>query len=212
MKVGRIIHLMDGYGSTYKAAITDANHRRCGFSIVEQFDHEKPSPLTHVAIAPTKNMDRLEWFVEKACELGVHEISLIQTQRAERSKVNLERLEKKAIGAMKQSKNFWKCKINELTSFNNFLAGVESSWSKYIAFVETKSSESLARLADTQTNTIILIGPEGDFTVKEVESAKNQGFTPVNLGKSVLRTETAGIIAVHTMNVLRETSGLIKTS
>lgn len=201
---GDDIHIMDGKGNSYSVEITDANFRKCGFRILEKRQHPKKSFRIHIAIAPTKSIDRIEWFVEKACELGADEISLILTKRTERSKVKVERLEKKAISALKQSKNFWKCTINEPVPFSNFLKGKPSAEQKYIAFVETGQEDSLFKKAVEAQSTIILIGPEGDFTQEEVEQSREQGFVAVNLGESILRTETAGIVAAHTLNLINE--------
>ena len=202
-KIGDIIHLMDGQGSAYEAKISEANHRSCKFEIISAESHPAPSVRTHIAIAPTKNIDRIEWFVEKSCELGVSHISIIETTRTERAKVNLERLEKKAISAMKQSKSFWKCKIDALIPFKELIKEPISG-QKFIAFVQTGQEESLQRLAHPAMDCVVLIGPEGDFTHDEVRAAQNQGYQPVSLGKNILRTETAGVIAAHTINLVNE--------
>ncbi|PIB35832.1 16S rRNA (uracil(1498)-N(3))-methyltransferase [Reichenbachiella sp. 5M10] len=202
-KVGDTIHLMDGKGGKYEAEITDANFRKCAFRITNHEQLMHTHAQVHMAIAPTKNIDRLEWFVEKACELGTAQITILLTQRTERKKVNLERLEKKAISAMKQSKNFWKCQIDELTPYESFVTQLESlATQSFIAYVETGQEEALQTLIQPQKNTLILIGPEGDFTPEEVQTAVQHGATAVNLGSSILRTETAGIIAAHTFNLV----------
>ncbi|MFY0627285.1 MAG: 16S rRNA (uracil(1498)-N(3))-methyltransferase [Reichenbachiella sp.] len=201
---GDQIHLMDGNGYSYLAEITNDNFRKCSFKILSKRKHEKKSFSIHVAIAPTKNIDRIEWFVEKVCELGIDEISLIETKRTERTKVKIERLEKKAISAMKQSKNFWKCKINAVQKFNSFLQSKPASTQNFIAFVETGKEESLKKMVTASEKYLVLIGPEGDFTLEEIQHAKTHGFETINLGNNVLRTETAGIIAVHTLNLMNE--------
>lgn len=200
-KKGDSILLMDGQGNSYTAKIIEDNFRRCRFEIISEERHNKKQFAIHIAIAPTKNIDRIEWFVEKACELGINRISLIETKRTERSKIKLERLEKKAISAMKQSKSFWKCQIDHLTKFASFISEPFSG-QKFVAYVETGEGLSLQKLAQPNQDTHILIGPEGDFTQDEVKASQNQGFQPVNLGKNILRTETAGIIACHTINMI----------
>ncbi|WP_109831209.1 RsmE family RNA methyltransferase [Reichenbachiella versicolor] len=200
-KTGDTIHLMDGLGHSYEARITDDNFRRCKFEIVSTEKHDRKPFSIHIAIAPTKNIDRIEWFVEKACELGADRISFIDTKRTERSKVKIDRLDKKAISAMKQSKSFWKCQIDEITTFSNFIKEPLTG-QKFIAFVETGSEVAFNKMIQTNMDSIIMIGPEGDFTFDEVKSAQNQGFQTTNLGKNILRTETAGIIAAHTVNII----------
>ncbi|SMD31989.1 16S rRNA (uracil1498-N3)-methyltransferase [Reichenbachiella faecimaris] len=203
-KNGDQIAIMDGQGHTYLAKITDANPRKCAFEILKKEQKEKKNYGVHIAIAPTKNMDRLEWFVEKACEMGVDEVSLILTQRSERKKVNLERLEKKAISAMKQSKNFWKCTINELVSFKAFVSQQSDTIEKFAAYVETGLEDLLQKKIKPHTQCLILIGPEGDFSPDEVELLKSSNYELVSLGTHVLRTETAGLAAVHTINLVNQ--------
>jgi len=200
-KKGDQISIMDGMGNAYLAEITDDNFRKCCFSILEKESHPKKSFSIHIAIAPTKNSDRIEWFVEKACELGTDEIFLVMTERTERSKVNLERLEKKAISALKQSKNFWKCDIHEAIKFDDFIKTAPDFDQKFIAFVETGKEESLKKLVRQGKSVLVMIGPEGDFTKQEITQAISEGFIMVNLGHMVLRTETAGIIAAHTISL-----------
>ncbi|RJE74285.1 16S rRNA (uracil(1498)-N(3))-methyltransferase [Reichenbachiella sp. MSK19-1] len=204
-KVGDQIHIMDGVGGKYVAEITEANFRKCGFRIVEEEHLARSHAQVHIAIAPTKNIDRLEWFVEKACELGTAQISILLTKRTERKKINLERLEKKAISAMKQSKNFWKCQIGELTNYGNFINSSSlQTPQRFIAYVETGQEVALHKLIKPNIDTLIMIGPEGDFTPEEVQAAEAKGATAIHLGNSILRTETAGIIAAHTFNLANE--------
>lgn len=203
-KVGDELDVIDGKGTIYKCEITDANHRKCGFKVKAKSSIDKKSFSTHIAIAPTKNQDRLEWFVEKACELGCDEISIINTSRTERKKVNHERLEKKAIGAMKQSKNLWKCEVHELQSLKAFIEKHRSTSNKFVAFVETGKEDLLQKKIQSGADVLILIGPEGDFTHEEIELLKTSDFETVSLGPNVLRTETAGVIAAHTANLINQ--------
>lgn len=202
---GDEIDLIDGKGNIFKCRLEKATHRKCIFSILSKKAMPNPkSYYTHIAIAPTKSQDRIEWFVEKACELGVDEISFINTQRTERKKVNLDRIEKKAIGAMKQSKNIYKTVINELTSYNKFIMEEFNNFDKFIAFVDHDNQDQLASVISKNKNYLILIGPEGDFTNDEISMANEQFFRKVALGHTVLRTETAGIIASNTLNIINQ--------
>lgn len=199
-KEGDIINIVDGRGGNYEAKITKTSSKSCEFQIVKK-SHQKQTKLhgIHIAIAPTKNMDRIEWFVEKACELGVDEISFIQTQRSERKHMNLKRIVKKSISALKQSKNLFKTQINELKPFEDVLMENMGNSQKFMAFVDADNPHSLKNCLESSRSTLIFIGPEGDFTSKEVTSATAKGVQLVSLGDSVLRTETAGIIAAHTI-------------
>ena len=203
-RIGDEIMILDGKGHRYLAAVTDPNPRKCEFRIIEKKDSKPKEFRSHIAIAPTKNIDRLEWFIEKACEMGIDEISLILTQRSERKKVNIERLEKKAISAMKQSKNLWKCQINPLLGLREFLSTNSDSYVKIAAYVETGKEDLLQKKIKPQTDTLILIGPEGDFSPTEIEDFKQAGFQLASLGQHILRTETAGLAAVHTINLINQ--------
>lgn len=199
------IDVIDGKGKIFTAEIIDANFRKCTYQIIDCQESKKQKKFySHIAISPTKNHDRLEWFVEKSCELGVDEISIITTKRTERKKVNMERLERKAISALKQSKNLFITKINTPVSVNQFLESDLTGKSKFIAFVDHENPDYLHKQVKKETNTLILIGPEGDFTIEEVSQALSVGFKKVSLGKSVLRTETAGVIATHSINMINE--------
>ena len=157
----------------------------------------------HVAIAPTKNIDRLEWFVEKSVELGVDHISLLQCDHSERNKLNQERLVKKAISAMKQSLKYTLPAIHALQPFSSFVRSAKASL-KFIAYVDEDISTHLKDSAPKDCDYLVLIGPEGDFSKKEIDLATAQGFKPVSLGKSRLRTETAGLAALHILNLIND--------
>jgi len=200
MKAGDSIKVIDGHGSLYKALITEANHKKCGFSIQEKIYSNKFPFHRHIAIAPTKNIDRIEWFVEKAVEIGIDEISFILCDHSERKVLKLERLEKKAVSAMKQSYKFWMPKINELKPYNDFLQ-LKHGGLKSIAYVDFENPVQLKDLLDSKVDSLVLIGPEGDFSEQEVKLAELAGFKKVGLGNSRLRTETAGIVACHLMNL-----------
>lgn len=204
-KKGEQIDIIDGKGNVFTAEILDANFRKCSYKILNVNKSEsKKNFHSHVAISPTKNHDRLEWFVEKSCELGIHEISIITTKRTERKKVNMDRLERKTISALKQSKNLYKTKVNSMINFSEFLKSQQEVASKFIAFVDHENPKQLHKAILKSTDTLVLIGPEGDFTAEEVDLAISRGFEKVSLGNSILRTETAGVIATHTINMINE--------
>ncbi|SMG11974.1 16S rRNA (uracil1498-N3)-methyltransferase [Marivirga sericea] len=197
------INLIDGKGTFYKAKITEAHHKKCKFEILETTTEKKQPFHRHLAIAPTKNMDRMEWLVEKATELGVDEISFFQSFHSERKIVKIERIEKKVVSAIKQSMKATMPKLNELLPFNSILDN-KGAINKFIAYVDFDNEVHLKDHLDAHKNTLILIGPEGDFTQEEVDLACKKGFVKVSLGKSRLRTETAALAAVHLMNLVTD--------
>lgn len=195
------IHIVDGTGGLYECEISKANDKKCEFKIIsEQRDFQQRESYLHIAIAPTKNADRLEWFIEKCVEIGIDEISLIQTKHSERKQQKVERLEKIAISAMKQSLKAYLPKINELMSFDKFLKTVKQE-QKFLAHL-TDDSKPLVSLLKPQSSYCIMIGPEGDFSREEILQAKQEKFVWVTLGNSRLRTETAGIVACTLSNNL----------
>lgn len=204
-KRGDQIDIIDGKGHVFSAEIIDDNARKCSYKILDVKNTAKRNSYhSHIAIAPTKNHDRLEWFVEKSCELGINEISIVTTKRTERKNINLDRLEKKAISALKQSKNLFKTDINNMLTLNDFLKSHIKEENRFIAFVDYDNPNFLHQKITKDSDILILIGPEGDFTPEEVELANSKGFDNVSLGKSILRTETAGVIAMHTINIANE--------
>ncbi|WKV11612.1 16S rRNA (uracil(1498)-N(3))-methyltransferase [Marivirga harenae] len=200
MQNGDEINLIDGKGVFYKAKITNANHKQCEFEVLETTQEEPNSFHRHLAIAPTKNIDRMEWLVEKATELGIDEISFFQSFHSERKIIKIDRLEKKVISAMKQSLKAKKPILNELKSYNFILENTRAV-KKFIAYVDFENEAHLKNELDTFQDTLVLIGPEGDFTPEEVKMAIDKGFKKVSLGKSRLRTETAALVSVHLMNI-----------
>ncbi|MDX1627879.1 MAG: 16S rRNA (uracil(1498)-N(3))-methyltransferase, partial [Fulvivirga sp.] len=198
---GDKIELVDGQGGWYTAEIVDNNPKKCAFKIIDQRQAVPKNFYIHIAIAPTKNIDRTEWFVEKAVEIGIDEISFIQTSNSERKNIKLERIIKKAISAMKQSRKAWLPQINELEDFTALIDHPEEQ-EKFIAHVDFENPDHLNHLASSSSSYFVLIGPEGDFTPHEVEHALKHDFKKVSLGDSRLRTETAGIVACHLLNIL----------
>ncbi|WP_205500925.1 16S rRNA (uracil(1498)-N(3))-methyltransferase [Rufibacter psychrotolerans] len=200
---GDTVTLVDGRGGLYQAEIAEANPKKTKLSILHhQADYGKRDYRIHVAVAPTKNMDRMEWFVEKAVEMGIDEITFLQCARSERKALNLDRIEKIAVSAMKQSMKAYMPLLNQLTRYTDFLKQAVDG-QKFIAhLVEGQERHSLAKSISGQDTYTILIGPEGDFSPEEVEQALEAGYKPVTLGQSRLRTETAALAACHTIHVL----------
>jgi len=197
------IEVLDGKGGRHTVSISDPNHKKCAFSIVLSKIEPKPLHHIHIAIAPTKNIDRVEWFVEKAVEIGVQEISFFFSTNSERKHFKTDRVIKKAVSAMKQSHKTFLPIINEPIKLNALIQKAESN-EKYIAFVDHANPDLLFDIAAPFKETLILIGPEGDFSEKELEIAIANGYKKVSLGPSRLRTETAGIAAVHIMNLINK--------
>jgi len=199
---GDAIDLLDGRGGLYTATVADANPKRCQLRITH---HETVPPrpyFTHVAVAPTKNLDRMEWFVEKAVEVGVERITFLRCARSERRELKLERLEKIAISALKQSGQAWLPQLDDMADFGAFVAGVVPE-TTFIAHLEEGERTALTQVAGQGAGCCVLIGPEGDFTPQEIALALERGIRPVTLGDSRLRTETAALAAVFTAHIAR---------
>jgi 16S rRNA (uracil1498-N3)-methyltransferase len=195
-----ILNFTDGKGCFYKAEITVADSRKCRLQIVSSEQKEKQhNYYLHIAIAPTKNMDRFEWFLEKATEIGIDEITPIICEHSERKIIKKERCNRILLSAMKQSLKFYLPKLNEAITLKDFLKQ-DFEGNKYIAHCEEGNKTEL-RVENIEPRTLILIGPEGDFSTSEIEIALQNQFKAVSLGTSRLRTETAGIVAVHTINI-----------
>lgn len=203
LDAGDEVQLVDGKGGLYKAKVTDPNPKRCKLEITKTVSEFGKKPYyIHIAVAPTKNLDRMEWFIEKAVEIGIDEISFLKCSRSERKELKLDRLEKIAVSAMKQSLKAYLPKLNELTPYKTFLAKLDSVSSSYIAHLEEGNRQDLKQIDTSGKSYCVLIGPEGDFTPEEIETALAKGIKPVTLGESRLRTETAALVACHTLNLL----------
>jgi 16S rRNA (uracil1498-N3)-methyltransferase len=199
-KEGDILNFTDGKGYFYKAKITVADTRKCRLQVVSSEQKEKQHNYhLHIAIAPTKNIDRFEWFLEKACEIGIDEITPIICSRSQRKAIKTERCTRILLSAMKQSIKFHLPKLNEAISLTDFIKQ-DFKGNKYIAHCEDEEKKELKKVNKTDKY-LILIGPEGDFSQKEIDLALQNQFKAVSLGTSRLRTETAGIIAAHTINI-----------
>jgi len=198
--IGDRIEVVDGKGTFYTVEVTEANFKKCEFKVINSRSETQKAGFKHIAIAPTKNIDRIEWFVEKALEIGVDRISFIQCQNSERTVIRHERMLKKAISAMKQSIKATLPQIDELVKFGNFIKG-QSADNKFIAYVDFENPVQFKDHIESGRGNLILIGPEGDFSEEEVELALKNNYEKVSLGDSRLRTETAGIAAVHLLNI-----------
>lgn len=195
--VGDILYVIDGEGGMYKAEIVNPHHRGCTASIIETIkEYEKLPYNLHIAIAPTKNIDRTEWFMEKATEIGIGAFTMLQTEHSERKVVNDERLEKVIVSAMKQSVKAYKPTLNPICSFKDFITQDFGDCGRYIAHCSTNFERvHLKKLISNNENSIIMIGPEGDFSDTEIKMALERGFKSISLGNSRLRTETAALFA-----------------
>lgn len=201
---GDTIHLTDGKGGLFTASITDVSEKRCEVVIVEKkTEYGKRNFFLHIAVAPTKNIDRIEWFLEKATEIGIDEITPLLCKRSERDVVKTERLNKVITSAVKQSLKAYYPKLNEITRLKDLL-NMPFDGKKYIAHCGQTSKMPLKNAVSKNGKVMILIGPEGDFTNDEIVLAVSKGFEPISLGNSRLRTETAALVACHTINLINE--------
>lgn len=203
------LFITNGKGQLFTSEITIGNDKSCTVKIVKVETKEKPWNYNlHIAIAPTKNIDRFEWFLEKATEIGIDEITPILCDRSERKIIKIDRLNRILESAMKQSLKFQLPKLNNLTSFSDFIEHSNDE-SLFIAHCEDSDKKTLKSALETVKSTskhtiTILIGPEGDFSNSEIEAAINKNFKPISLGESRLRTETAGIVSVQTVSLINQ--------
>jgi len=196
LQSGDDIRIIDGRGGLHLAKITLPHPKKCGFSIVESIaEYGKKNDRLHVAIAPTKNIDRYEWFIEKAVEIGIDEITPIICRFSERKVLKTDRLEKIVVSAAKQSLKAYVPKLNNLTAFVDFIEQNHGSTAKFIAHCNDTNKQEYKDLIHNQQDILIMIGPEGDFSDDEVQQALAAGFAAVSLGESRLRTETSGVVA-----------------
>lgn len=202
MGKGDELLLTDGKGFLYAARITQDDAKKCGFEIKEKKQIAKRKYQIHLAISPTKNADRMEWLVEKATEVGIDQISFILCKNSERKIINIDRMEKIAISALKQSGQTRLPQLSSIVSFKEILKSEASQ--KFIAFVDEDNPDHLKSMAMPNENYLVLIGPEGDFREEELSSAIQNNFMKVSLGGNKLRTETAGLVAcqiLHFVNI-----------
>ena len=192
-KRGDLVHFTDGLGKEFIAEIIDDDQSGVRLQLRSEKEHERPEFRFHLAISPPKKLDRIEWCLEKCVEMGLDEFSIIYTERTELSKIKLDRLERIALSAMKQSQQFFLPVIHEPISFKTFLEQ-EQEGQLYIAHCEDSDRLEFSSIEPVQKCTI-LIGPEGDFSPEEIDLAIKKGAKAVALGNSRLRTETAGVFA-----------------
>jgi 16S rRNA (uracil1498-N3)-methyltransferase len=203
-KEGEKVFITNGFGQLFTSVIIIANDKKCLVKITNIEDSKKPwNYYVHIAIAPTKLNDRFEWFLEKATEIGIDEITPIICEHSERKIVKMERMEKIIHSAAKQSLKYHFPKLNEPKTFNQFINS-NFDGQLFIAHCEETTKKSLKSELKPQLKTTILIGPEGDFSIKEIQQSLEHNFIPVSLGESRLRTETAGIVAVHSVAFINE--------
>lgn len=206
---GDEINLMDGCGTFYKAEITTASNHHCLYKIIEE---EKQSRAwkghIHLAVAPTKLNDRIEWLAEKATEIGWDRVSFLNCRFSERKTIKIERIEKIVVSATKQSHKAWIPCVDELVSFEEFVmqfglpeGTYDDSVQRFICHCHEGDKPHLQNMLKKGKDAIVMIGPEGDFSIEEVALAEQYGFKPVTLGASRLRTETAALVAVHLMQL-----------
>jgi len=196
--MGDHLELTDGAGFLYRAFISDADSKNCSFTILEKKEIPVRDFSISMAIAPTKNMDRTEWFVEKAVEIGVEQIHFVSCKNSERKTVNLDRLTKIAVSAMKQSGQARLPYLTDMIPFKEIL--LHNASQKFICYVDATNPDQLKTVASPKMSYLVLIGPEGDFSKEEIQMATEQGFKKVSLGPHRLRTETAALTACQILN------------
>jgi 16S rRNA (uracil1498-N3)-methyltransferase len=202
MQNGKQIKLTDGFGNIFLAEITDAHKKKCTVKILERTQQESSTNKVCIAISPIKNNSRLEWFLEKATEIGVTEIVLLMCERTEKQHIRMDRMKGIVISAMLQSQQAWLPILEEPKKYIEYIKSVKSA-NKFIAHCEENKKTSLKQIPNLPTNqSTILIGPEGDFTTQEIALALDNNFTPVALGDTRLRTETAGIVATTLLRLV----------
>jgi 16S rRNA (uracil1498-N3)-methyltransferase len=204
MQVGDSLLITDGQGSWYDGVIAVANPRGCAVNVSRSSrDPEKRMYWLTVAVAPTKNADRMEWFTEKSTEIGIDRIVPILCRYSERKHIQLQRLEKIAVAAMKQSQKAWLPEIADMIPFNELITQ-SFEGKKVIAHCYPGDKPHLATVIKPGDAVLVLIGPEGDFSPEEVNAARAAGFMEVSLGQSRLRTETAALVACHSVALVNQ--------
>lgn len=203
-QVGDCISVMDGKGSIYKAEILEAAPKKCVLKVLET-KTEKPRPFSiHMVVAPTKNIDRLEWFLEKATEIGIEQVTPILCDHSERKVIKPERLEKVIVSAAKQSLKSYIPTLNPLTTYKDFISREQENTNCFIAHCEESSKVLLKNAYQQNSNAVVLIGPEGDFSPQEIKQAVENKYQEISLGKERLRTETAALMGCATLNLINQ--------
>ncbi len=202
MHKGEKAGFLDGKGTFATGNIAEPHQKHSMVEILEiHKDHRKRPYSLHIAIAPTRNIDRFEWFIEKCVEIGIDEISPLLCERSERRILKNQRLNKRILSAMKQSMNALWPKLNELMTFDDFVTGITGT-NNFIAHLDESNPSLLKDQELYHTSTLIMVGPEGDFSPRELKLAKEKNITAVSLGPNRLRTETAGIVCCHTVSIV----------
>ncbi|SIS50608.1 16S rRNA (uracil1498-N3)-methyltransferase [Zobellia uliginosa] len=200
-KEGDTLHITNGKGFIFESEILLADTKRCKAHVISTTKKHPQRHWLHMVVAPTKNNDRFEWFLEKATEIGVNEITPIFCDRSERKVIKKERLEKVVQSAMKQSLRSYLPKLNDAIAYKDYIAQPQNGL-LFIAHCEEEEKVDLKRRVAADTDVTILIGPEGDFSPDEIQLARKSGFLPVSLGEYRLRTETAAIVACTTVTII----------
>ena len=200
-KNGDLVEILDGKGTRYIANIIDTSKKSVLLKIKQKEICSNNLPDFHLVISPTKAHDRLDWMIEKATEIGVKKISFVSCKRTERKKINLDRIKRITVSAIKQSGQYYLPEISNMVNYQDLVLSI-SERQKYIAHLEPDSKQHLSNLYDNSKEICIMIGPEGDFTDEEIDFAKKNGFLSVSLGENTLRTETAGVFSVSLINAL----------
>ncbi|MCR9098447.1 MAG: 16S rRNA (uracil(1498)-N(3))-methyltransferase [bacterium] len=202
-KVGDRIHFIDGRGGLYEGEIVEAGKKTCLLKVLSHEEaYGKRAYRVHLAVAPTKNISRMEWLLEKATEIGLDTFTPLLCSHSERRVLKLERLEKIVLSAAKQSVKAYLPQLNPLTGFEDFLERTDSEAGRFIAYLGEGVKGALKQNYKAGQDVCLLIGPEGGFSPQEARAAADAGFTPVTLGESRLRTETAALVACHTIHLL----------
>lgn len=201
-KVGDKILIVDGKGLKVEAEITVPKPKKCEFKVLTEYQPEEKQFVINIAIAPTKNIDRIEWFIEKTVEIGIDKIDFYYSKNSERRKLNLERLAKKAIVAMKQSGQAKLPEIGIHNSLEDLIKTKKNIDQHFIAYVDFENPSHLFDSSESSKSSLVLIGPEGDFTKDELQLALDSGYRKVSLGNNRLRTETAAVAACHILNLV----------
>tara|TARA_B100001173_G_scaffold299856_1_gene298820 strand:+ start:5242 stop:5961 length:720 start_codon:yes stop_codon:yes gene_type:complete len=204
-KVGEQIHVTNGKGLQWKGIIISNDFLRASLKKTKVTLHQIKSLPLHIAIAPTKSNDRLEWFLEKATEIGVSHITPLICDHSERKILKPERMKKILVGALKQSAQYFLPQLNPMISFEKFIKSYHPQI-KLLAHCQKGNKTALHQIKNLNNEILIMIGPEGDFSDREIKTAKNHSFISISLGKQRLRTETAGIVACSKVATLREIS------
>jgi len=201
--LGNVVHLIDGKGGLYEAKIIAISKKNVQLQVIhQQVEFGKRNHYLHIAIAPTKNIDRLEWFLEKATEIGIDEITPLICDRSERKIIKEERLEKVITAAVKQSLTAYHPQLNKAIAFSDFLKQELASERLIAHCIDDSAKQFISEIVSKHQSYLVLIGPEGDFSPAELNTALQNGFKPVTLGTTRLRTETAALAACFEVNYM----------